>query len=344
MGASTQLQVIGQIAVTCLCLMGPLSIAKAGACLPLNKEEVAVDDCEILPQEELSDFSEGRATARSVGNAWIPSDWNSVPFMFVPSEAQYSVRASLTHLVAFGRQNSSERDSKIRDSLGFHGPSQLSGYKNPLLDVWATLDFGAQASNGLVRGRLGADFAMRRNSAVGLTIERGELTNGDDVRLATYFEQRAPTGWIWGLQGGWGNGYVEDQNALVSNTYFNAKVARELNFGQVTVAPSTEFATAIRHSSDGISGTSSTSGTIILASRLSRSFDIEDRARLEPYVVIKQAIDTGEGEPSSHTLESGLKLDAPSHFSLRASTAVENSKPSEAPAVSSRFELQVPLN
>ncbi len=197
-----------------------------------------------------------------------------------------------------------------------------------------------------MRGGFGADVTLGQGSVVGLAFERGELSNGDDERVITYFKRRIATGLTWRMQGGWGTGLVESEETTLSrqNGYLNAGLQKTWLIDGVMLSPSVDITTNLAELEGDDGARRSFESQIVLAQRFSRSFQIDGEKRLEPFLVITQSIDAVDGTDAGQGVESGLKLDQRAQFSLSASTALKRSEAAGENDVSGKVQLKVPFN
>lgn len=289
-----------------------------------------------------------RADTRLTGKGWIGEQWQSQPFMLQPSTPTYTVRTSLAHLFAYGQHRQRERDRLIQEGLT---PGQAAALTQasplrPPVDLWTALDFDRVSDDGLVRGGFGADLTLTKGTVIGLAVERGKLTNGDDERVLTYFKRRIATGLTWSLYGGVGQGLIETSGSAgaIENGYLNARVEKDLSVDGLKIAPSMEVATHIGRLDHGAEDRSWSRSEVILKNRVSRAFDVDERMKLEPFLVITQSIDAADGSDAGQGVESGLKIDTLSQLSLSASTAVKSSETAGEPELSGKVHLKLPFN
>lgn len=319
--------------------------AGASALSTLPASACGIDiECLGLGKTLSATTADERAEARLGGGAWIDAPWQATPFMLKESAPSYSVRASLAHYFSYREQRKLVRESLIGTGLT---PAELGTTPTsaPPVDVWTNLDFDRQGDDGLLRGTFGADIRLNPRTVVGVALERGELLNGDDERVVTYFKQRVATGFTWSLKGGVGRGLVETDasEGMVENAYLNAQVARAWQLAGLDVKPSLALQATVGSLAAADGGKSWRREEVVIANRVSRKFDLDASKRLEPFLVITQSLNAGDGADAGQSLESGLKLEAPSDYTLSATTALKRSETEDTPALSGRVELKVPL-
>ena len=131
--------------------------------------------------------------------------------MIKESAPTYTVRTSLSHLFTYDIHRRLTRTGLAESGLTPDQIAQLakSATAKPPVDLWTTFDVGREIDEGLLRGSFGADVTLGRSGIVGIAVERGELENGDDERVVTYFKRRIATGLSWRVAGGWGHGIID---------------------------------------------------------------------------------------------------------------------------------------
>jgi hypothetical protein len=335
---------------TLVCLAMSALPAGASGCGVMDNGTI-VASCTLGGLDIPSDLSAGRAEVITGGGTWIAPAWQSVPFMFAPDESAATMRTSLSHVLTYARESEAERLRKLAASAPKDAGtiSLQAPQARPPLDVWTTLAFDRTSETALTRRTVGADLRLERGTIIGLALERGEVAAGEEVRVGTYFRKQAPSGIAWGLQAGWTSQPLStdgDAAATVSTGYLSANAGRIWRYAGFKLAPSVEVATAIRNLDAGPDGESWASGKVVVAHRISRAFELDGKTRIEPFAALKQTLDANEalgGVTSGQSIEGGLKLDAPSQFSLSATTALENSNEVGRSSVSGRLQLRMPL-
>ena len=304
----------------------------------------ATAQCLGLGQTLPATAADERAEAQLGGGEWIGTPWQATPFMLRESEPSYSVRTSLAHYFSYREQRKLARDNLLAGDLPAGAAGKTTAVVPPV-DVWTAVDFDRQGDDGLLRGTLGADVRLGQRAVVGVALERGELVNGDDERVVTYFKQRIATGFTWSLKGGVGRGVVatDDTAGAVENTYLDAQVARDWQLAGLKLTPSLALQANSGHLDSAAGDAAWTHGAIVVGNRISRSFELGASKRLEPFLAITQSLDPTSGADAGQSLESGLKLEAPSAYTLSATTSVKRSETEDTPALSGRVELKVPL-
>jgi hypothetical protein len=304
--------------------------------------------CPALTQPQEDRVTNERADTRLGERPWISETWQSSPFMVKQSAPTYTVRTSLAHYFTFDAYRRIAHASLSEQGLT---PPEIralvrSTAPRAPVDLWTTLDFDRSMDEGLIRGGVGADVTLGRGSVVGLAFERGELSNGDDERVITYFKRRLATGLTWRLQGGWGTVTVESAEAasIVQNGYLKAGLEKAWASAGIEVRPSLDVMANLAQLEDDDGARRSVETQILLAQRVSRSFEIDPGKRLEPFVVIRQSINARDGADAGQELESGLKLDQRDQFSLSASTAFKRRDETSEPDVSGKLQLKMPFN
>lgn len=343
---STALPAVSMFATILLTCLG--SQAPALASCGTGDAPAASGDCGgfggLLPGSVTNE----RIAARTGDKAWVPDKWQSAPFMIKESAPTYTVRTSLSHLFTYDIHRRLARTGLAESGLTPDQVAQLakSATARPPVDLWTTFDVGREIDEGLLRGSFGADVTLGRSGIVGIAVERGELENGDDERVVTYFKRRIATGLSWRVAGGWGHGIIDTaaSEGNVQNGYLSAGLQSAWMIDGVTFTPSAEVTTNLgRLENDGDTRDWSDS-QLVFAQRLSRSFVVDDGGRLEPFLVITQSIDVDNGTPSEQGLEGGLKIGTKDLFSLHATTGMKRSEEAGETDISGKVQLKVPFN
>lgn len=337
---------ISAFAVTSYLSLSFLGAAHA-ACWTGSEPQVA-PGCGDITGRLSDDLTTQRANTRIGGQRWIAETWQSAPFMIKQSAPAYTVRTSLAHLFTYDAHRRIAHGGLIQQGLT---PQEVAALVHSVapkapVDLWTALDFDRDMDEGLVRGGFGADVMLGRGSVAGLAFERGDLSNGDDERVITYFKRRIATGLTWRMQGGWGTGLVESEETTssVQNGYLNAGLQKTWLIDGMALSPSVDITTNLAELEGDDGAQRSFESQIVLAQRVSRSFQIDGEKRLEPFLVITQSIDAVDGTDAGQGVESGLKLDQRAQFSLSASTALKRSEAAGENDVSGKVQLKVPFN
>jgi hypothetical protein len=243
-----------------------------------------------------------------------------LPLEITPSQAGASARASLQSLRNFQNQKQGIKVQEANKATGgtLAVPKMAATPPGPL-DLWTRLDAqGFDGSDGRsVKSGAGLDYRVVKNASIGVAAERAETLAGSSAprgtaedKVSAYVAFRALPALTIDARGNWSSTQVADPLA-----------AEQGEKASVAVAP-----------------------------RFAKSYALDGGETLVPYVEVKHEIDLGgsvlgaEAPGASNSAAAGVTLAKPESYSVSVSADVTSTDPKEAPSLSSKVQLKVPLD
>lgn len=243
-----------------------------------------------------------------------------LPFEITPAESGAKSRASLQSLRNFHVQKQARKVQDLTASPGaaISMPKPAATSAGPL-DLWTKLD--AQGFDGgdgrMLKSGAGLDYRVIETARIGFSAERAEKLADSGTAAAT----------------------AED------------KVSAYVAFRAL---PALTIDARGNWSSTQMSGPASTAAgekaSVAVAPRLAKSFTLESGETLAPYVEVKHQIDLGssalgtDATGVANSAAAGVTLAKPDSYSVSVSADVSEAGASEAPNISSKVQLKLPLD
>lgn len=185
--------------------------------------------------------------------------------------------------------------------------------REPSVDMWSTVDVRGASGDGdtSMRTGVGVDYKAGAFTTMGVAAERGEATSA-----------------LGGAQA--------DEKF---SAYVNLKAMPAFS-----IDTRTEWSAATSNALDGAEG--SEKGAILVAPRVSHSFQMGDKTTLEPFVNYKkelEVITSGAAISSPDTVGAGLTYAKQDDFSVSVTTDLEGLSDAAEQNVNSRLQLKLPL-
>jgi hypothetical protein len=269
-----------------------------------------------------------------------------------------SLETSFTQWATFDATTKAERIESIRSQAphAFARPPVL--IDDPALDVWFAVDASqpAAASASDRFSRLGADYKFGRSAVFGFAVASKEAEAGlqKAQSAASYFAWR-PVQTVT-LDGRLGVASAHlgpiDGAQEVMQRYASARVRSDWSLGSFKLSPTLSLTRGTEVEA-GMAAAAQESSVFSFAPRLSRSFDIGNDQKLEPFVTIDRKLAVGQGDPtalgggtlsSSRSVGAGVSLKQQNSYTLDVTTSVEERDADGQHNLKSGLKLKVPLN
>lgn len=311
---------------------GPLAFAQE-ACVPDDEASGNPDVAEAegwacgeyLPDLDLTVPANGAATLSTKAKdkaAKLPDEAAAsapLPLEITPSDAGASARASLQTLRSFQNQKQARKVQEANKATGgtLAVPKPAATPPGPL-DLWTKLDAqGFDAADGRsVKSGAGLDYRVVKNASIGVAAERAEALAASSTpagsaedKVSAYVAFRALPALTIDARGNWSSTQVSDPLATAA--------------GEKT--------------------------SVAVAPRFSKSYALDGGETLAPYVEVKHEIDLsgsvlGAEPGASNSAAAGVTLAKPESYSVSVSADVTSTDPKDAPSLSSKVQLKLPLD
>ncbi len=308
-----------------------------------------------------NDPAHGRLDSRLADQSWISQEWAAAPFALAAPTSNFSMKMSTVHLGTYADQKMLRRyeEAKALAPDGIILPKPVVGSRNNAFDVWSTLDSSSASldpGQG-VRGGVGADYRLNRNTLLGVSMDFRDGVGNTDVlaeqgrTVAAYFAVK-PMSTItfdttaqWGESAGAASGYgfAAQQNSV------QARLRGNWNIERLRFTPTLAFSHGIEHLNASDGGTSTEQNAVTFTPKISRPFALSGGQTLEPFVQYQTELEVGSSDFGTGTTDdvtrsagAGLTFVDPNAYTLSVTTGVEGIN-QEQPNLSSRFQLTVPL-
>lgn len=239
-----------------------------------------------------------------------------LPLEITPAETGASARASLQSLRNFQSQKQARKVQDVSAVLGAAAPKPKPAAVPPgPLDLWTRIDAqGFDASDGRsVKSGAGLDYRVVKNAHVGVVAERAESVSNaqaaakSDDKVAAYVAFRALPVLTINAQGNWERTAAADPAMTAA--------------GEKT--------------------------SVAVAPRLSKSYALGGGETIAPYLEVKREIEIGAAADvaaDARSAAAGVTLAKPDSYSVTVSADVSEAAADEAPSVSSKVQLKLPLH
>jgi hypothetical protein len=270
-----------------------------------------------------------------------------------------SLETSFTQWATFDATTKAQRIESIRSQApyAFAKPPVLTG--DPALDVWFAVDASqpaaASTSTSDRFSRLGADYKFGRSAVFGFAVANKEAEAGlqKAQSAASYFAWRpVQTVTLDGRLGVASAQLGPIDGTQVMQRYASARVRSDWNLGSFKLSPTLSLTRGTEVEA-GITAAPQQSSVFSFAPRLSRSFDIGNNQKLEPFVTVDRKLAVGQSDPtalgggtlsSSRSVGAGVSLKQLNSYTLDVTTSVEERDVDGQHNLKSGLKLKVPLN